>query len=285
MTADTDTGISLGAFLEIGHKICADLNGMRRESSSPLGVFKPIVQTVQNLPASGAIATDLGMPVRGRMWMVRTLITLEQGHMFSGANATTATATGAAGASTTATLPFFTPTMTGFDVSVQPATAAGTAVITVTGAGKPTLTYYLAESTTAAATFSARFSGQGLVGYNAVNIAALGSGGIPTVNVYGVATGSPATSTWYVGSPDTSGTGLTAPPEPMYRWIQGLPTEGSLNTMPFIDRFSQREFPVTYPEHLINYLQNGIAGENFQLVVIVEEYDIPDMAQMRMSQP
>lgn len=247
----------------------------------PRGIFKPLWQTVNNLPASGQTTVDFGMPAKGRVWMVRELIVFEQGHEATSIGTSQATSTGAAGAATSATLPFFSPFMTGFDVEIQPATTAGVATITVTGSGVPTLTYYLEESTTNTVSKNIRYPGSGLANYTQVSVSAVASGGIVTVNVYGLLAGSPAGVVWYNGSPDTS-TGLSTqrPPFSGYRWFQGKSNAGSPNYMPFDDFFTHRAFPVTSPDHLVAFLIGGIGGENFAFGAIVEEFRIRDMEAM-----
>ena len=274
-------GVFLGAFADFSNSAKKHLSHIANNTEAR-GIFKAFPKALLSIPAAGNATVDFGSPAKGRMWMVRQLIAFEANQEFNAPTSSQVSSTGAAGASVTATLGFFTPTLTGFDVSIQPATAAGVATVTVTGAGKTTLTYYIEESTSNTETLSIRYPGLGLVGYSAVTVSAVASGGIATVNVFGVSTGSPAQIGWYVGAPDTSiGTANAKPPTAGLRWVQGLGSESTDVLMPFIDNFGNRVFPVTAPDHLVAYLTGGIGGENFTLTAVVEEYRIRDMESMR----
>lgn len=277
-------GVLVEAFANFGQETKKQLSNIG-VNTEPRGLFKSIHRSVLNIGASGNAVTDFGAPAKGRMWMVREVLSIEANASaeFNSPTSSQATSTGAAGASVTATLGFFSPVMTGFDVEIQPAAVAGLATITVTGAGKPTLTYYLEESTTNTVSKNIRFNGIGLIGYTGVTVSAVASGGIATVNVFGVQTGSPATIGWYVGSLDTSiGTPSAKPSTASLRWLQGGGSEFSDDFMPFIDHFSNRVFPVNSPDHLIAYISGGIGGENFVLSAIIEEYRIRDIESMRI---
>lgn len=273
-------GVLLEAFANFGQETKKHLTRISN-NTEPRGIFKAIPKALNNIAAAGNATVDFGAPSKGRMWMVRQLIAFEANQEFNAPAASQATATGAAGASVTATLGFFSPTLTGFDVSIQPSTAAGLATVTVTGSGKPTLTYYIEESTSNTETLSIRYGGLGLVGYTSVTVSAVVSGGIATVNVFGVQTGSPANVGWYVGAPDTSvGTAAAKPPTAALRWVQGQGAEFSELYMPFFNNFSNRVIPVTAPDHLIAYVTGAIGGENFTLIPVVEEYRIRDIESM-----
>lgn len=273
--------LALGAFIDLGQKAVSHLQTLSN-NSEPRGIFKPLVGAVNNIGAGGAGSFDFGPPAKGRVWMVRELIAFERDHEFTSPTPSVASATGAAGAAVSATLPFFSPWMSGFDVEIQPSTAAGLATITVTGSGLQTLTYYLEEATANAVAKSIRYPGIGIP-HNMVSVNAVTSGGIVTVNVYGVQAGSPAGVGWYVGSPDTSiGTVGQKPSQASLRWTQGQAAENTDVFMPFFTLFGNRQFPVTAPDHLIGYITGAIGGENFVLIAIVEEYRIRDMESMNL---
>lgn len=247
----------------------------------PRGVFKPIIKSITNIAASGAATVDFDMPAKGRMWMVREVIVFERDHEFTSITPETATSTGAAGAAVSVTLPFFSPFMTGWDVEIQPATAAGLATITVSGTGFPTLTYYLEESTTVSVSKSIRYPAPGIP-QNTVAVNAVASGGIVTVNVYGDSAGSPANVGWYVGQPETTiGGGGNRPTQGNLRWTQGQDAAGQANFMPFFTFFAHRAFPVSSPDHLIAYINNALGGEHFVFIAIVEEFRIRDIESMK----
>lgn len=272
---DKESGI-----LRVVRKAFENLAEEKREIE-PRGIFKPLVQSITNIAASGDQTVDFGMPVKGRMWMVREVGIWERDHEFASVSPETATSTGAAGAAVSVSLPFFSPYMTGFDVEIQPATTAGVATITVSGAGFPTLTYYLEESTTNTVSKNIRFPSPGIP-QGTVSVSAVASGGIVTVNVFGDAAGSPANVGWYVGQPDSS-TGVTSqkPSQVQLRWTQGQDAAGQGNFMPFFTTFAHRAFPVTSPDHLVAYVNSAIAGEHFVLIAIVEEFRIRDIESMK----
>lgn len=272
--------LELGAFLDLGNKAVKHLKSIAGSQAGDAGILKPIVKSLNGLDVSGAGTVDFGMPSKGLMWMIRELICFESAHEFTSPIPSMATATGAAGAAVSATLPFFSPYMAGFDIEIQPSTAAGLATITVTGAGQPTLTYYLEESTTQTTSKSIRYAGIGIP-YNQVSVSAVASGGIVTVNVIGIQAGSPAKVGWYVGAPDTSiGTPNQKPPASALRWTQGQGYEITSIFMPFFNLFGRKEFPVNSPDHLVAYLTGGISGESFVLAAIVEECKIKDVEAM-----
>jgi len=278
----TDERPGLGEFLErllgINEQNNKRLDELRLDIRRQRGIFRPVIGSITALGASGALLTDLGGPAKGRMWDVREVFCFESGHEFTSPAANAVSSTGAAGAATSATLPFFTPFMTGFDVEIQPSAAAGLATITVTGTG-PTLTYYLEESTTNTVSKSIRFPGEGQP-YATVSVSAVASGGIVTVNVYGLLTGSPAIIGWYVGNQDAGATTTTRPVGSMLRWTQGQGTEAQDIFMPFFTFFGHREFPVQAPDHLLMFLTGGIANESFIFGAIVEEFEIPVLGAM-----
>jgi hypothetical protein len=280
MTEHNDGGgveLMLKAFIDFGDKTEKHFSKLQK-SIEPRGIFKTLVQAATVPGASSQIAVDMGTPTKDRMWMVRELMVFESGNPYSEPGPTQATATGAAGAAVNATLSFFTPYMQGFDVEIEPSTAAGLAVITVTGAGLPTLTYYLEESTTANVSKSIRYPGIG-ISQTEVSVSAVTSGGIVSVNVYGVKTGSPANVGWYVGGTDQP-QATNAPVQTSLRWLQGQATEQSALFMPFESTFGNRVFPVTAPDHLIGFVQSAIGGENFVLLAVVEEFSIPAIESM-----
>lgn len=271
--------LELGAFLDLGNKAVKHLQTIAG-NDDPVGIFKPLVQSLTNIGVGGAGTLDFGAPAKGRMWVVRELIAFERDHEFTGFNPDTASSTGTAGAAVSASLPFFSPFMTGWDVEIQPAAAAGLATITVSGAGQPNLTYYVEESTTVSVSKGIRYGGPGIA-YGTVAVGAVASGGIVTVNVYGVQGGSPANVGWYVGSPDTSiGTVGAKPSQGSLRWTQGQSLENADIFMPFFSLFGNKQFVVTAPDHLLAYITNAIGGENFICIAIVEEFRIRDLEAM-----
>ena len=95
-----------------------------------------------------------------------------------------------AGSAGSAALAPVSVNITGFDVSVGVATAAGTMTITVNNlAGTTIPTYYLLESTTTPVMLSIRFPNPLMPTTSAINVAvsAVTNGGAGIITIYGVA--------------------------------------------------------------------------------------------------
>lgn len=145
--------------------------------------------------ANGIGLVDIGGPQPGREWIIRLLTTVPGG--YAGVQNTGSTSTGAAGASVTTSLTG--PSLiTGFDVEIQPSTAAGLAIITLSGVPGGPYTYYLEESTTVPVSL-ARTLNLGTNATATLTVSAVASGGIVTASLYGTTGLSPAEVTFYRG--------------------------------------------------------------------------------------
>jgi hypothetical protein len=127
-------------------------------------------------------------PAQGFVWRV-TRVSV-QGLINPPTTALGATASFAAGAAASAVLPAGA-FLSGFDVTAGPATAAGTATVTVSNVLGGPYVYDLYESTTAGSRLSVSYPAElaQTGGAPTVSIAALASGGAGHINVYGTWTG------------------------------------------------------------------------------------------------
>jgi hypothetical protein len=147
------------------------------------------------LNGAGVGLTDIGGPQPGREWIVRLLTAVPVN--YSGVQNTGSTATGAAGAAVSTSLAGPVD-VTGFDVQIGPSTAAGEAVITLSGVPGGPYTYYLEESITSTVSLSKTLN----LGTNStatLSVSAVASGGVVTANLYGTTGVSPAEVTFYRG--------------------------------------------------------------------------------------
>ena len=248
----------------------------RRLAESGGGPIWYPIEAGVSLPASGAALVDLGGPATGRRWSIRLLAANEN---LGVPTPNQATNTGAAGAISAASLPFFTPFLTGFDVSITPATAAGTTTITVSGGGEPNLVYNIRQDGTNPTNLSIRYPGSGLAGYTTVTVAAEVSGGAATVTVFGTnQSETPASLDWYFAPPltvtQTPTLGLNQRPEPSgWRWrFPQLP--GGQGNLPGAQNFSAGQMTLRYGLRLMCYVSGGLQNENLFLHAHV--YDEPD---------
>jgi hypothetical protein len=146
-----------------------------------------LAQNIQQAADEGALYTVPGtitVEATGPLWAVGIAATQQTGNVVAGSNA--AFAAGAAG---TATLPAGS-TLTGFDLTVSAATAAGLATVTVSNVIGGNYTYSIQEETGGGVTMSIRYPGSGLPATSAaavptVAIGTLASGGSGTINIYG----------------------------------------------------------------------------------------------------
>lgn len=231
---------------------------------------------VNNLSATGQALVDLGSPAAGLMWIIRGFVAIE--HIPGNQNPGTASATGAAGASVSASVPFFSPFLTGFDLSIPPAAAAGNGTVTVTGAGLPTLTYNFSETTTAPVNLSIRYPAPGIP-QGTVTVSAVASGGAATINLMSAQSGSPALVSWYIGQPP-----LQANIQPSLASVVWQPVFNNLaQTFPEFDTFTDDILFVYPTEHIMAWFTAGIPGENFIVQAVVEEYYLSEYTKLRLK--
>lgn len=140
-----------------------------------------------NLPASGVPVSILNRrPKRHRALIVAGILTGGQSIPVAGTNGAFAAAAGGS-----ATLPAGS-SLTGFDVNIAAATAAGATTVTVSNVLGANYVYTIQQETTQGAVLSIRYPGNGLP--------AASSGAVPTVTVNATAGGGAGTISIYGNS-------------------------------------------------------------------------------------
>lgn len=214
--------------------------------------------------ASGNAFYDFGGPSGPNgMWLIGSLQAAE--NLPANPVPQEIVAVGSAGAQVSVTTPFFTPWLTGFDVSIQPSTAAGLCTVTVTGSLLNTLTYYLEESTTSEKNLSIRYPY--LIPQTTVTASAVASGGIVSVSAFGLSTASPALVTWFGGTNPNNAD--TAPSTNDLLWH--APVNSLYQSLPQFSSFNQ-PLVIAYPEHLMFWASGGLSGEIIHLIAMVQEF-------------
>lgn len=163
----------------------------------------------------------IGGPQPGREWIIREITAVDSNYL--GQQPTGASNTGAAGTATSVTLNGQS-LITGFDVSIGPATTAGVAVVTLSGVDGGPYTYYIDESTTGSEFLSKSLN---LIAQNGatLSVSAVTGGGQVSVNLYGTTGVSGADMTWYVGQNINQGINTPLPQGMAFARMHGIPDE------------------------------------------------------------
>lgn len=199
-TCDTDDSSGLEVFADLRvslDSLTEEMKTKRRDEQrriNQLPRYVPKGYALQ-LNSSGQGLQALGTPQPGREWIIRELTAVDSNYQTlspSGANAT-----GAAGAATSVQLN--AGTITGFDVSVGPASAAGTATVTLSNVVGGPYTYTIDELTTNSEFLSKALTLGASGGIPTLAISAVASGGTVSLNLYGTVGQTQTDVTWYIG--------------------------------------------------------------------------------------
>lgn len=171
--------------------------------------------------SNGQGMATIGGPQPGREWIVREITAVDSGYL-SESN-TGASNTGAAGAATSVTINGQS-LITGFDVSIGPATTTGTATVTLSGVNGGPYTYYIDELVGSSEFLSKSLN---LIARNSatLSVSAVASGGIVAVNLYGTTGISGADLTWYVGQNINQGINTPLPQSMVFARMHSIPAE------------------------------------------------------------
>lgn len=224
-----------------------------------------IIPAGVNLDGAGQAVYSFGGPQPGREWIVRELMAVHAGYTFL--NPTGTSTTTAAGAAGSVSLPGGGCVVTGFDVSIGPAVAAGLATVTLSNVPGGPYTYFIDEVTGASEQFSKTLN----LPTNSsptLSVNAVASGGVVALNLYGTLNQGTAEVTWYQGqNPNYANTGVL--PQTMARArMHGTPSE------------------LTYTSDVIRIIQNeqlyaGIVNgaANGQIILAAKILDQPAFAE------
>lgn len=223
---DTGNGAFLDIFadlkLTLGNILSEQQAAKRREQQRlinlPRSHMLPFTMPIDN---NGRGMITIGGPQPGREWIVREITAVDSGYL--GQQPTGATNTGAAGAAVSATLNG-QALITGFDVTIGPATTAGVATVTLSGVDGGPYTYYIDESTTSGETLSKSLNLISQSGAT-LTVSAVTGGGIVAINLYGTTGISGADLTWYLGQNINQGVNTPLPQSMAFARMHGIPDE------------------------------------------------------------
>jgi len=247
-----DVNLSLGNI----HKEIAAANAFARNQQRLAAQPNPITLSGSASLVSGGVGViDFGTPQDGRVWTIRQLIASGQGvEQFTPGVVEANTAAFTAGSAGSVGLPSGPPNgvtqyITGFTVTIAPATAAGTSTITLNNVSGGPLTYTVTQSTTQAVTFSQTFASPGLqvTGTPTLTISATVNGGTGNLTLYGTASTTPGLVNWYIGPL------MAQNNTPLWRWQSP--------SLPRIDTFTTNLLQVRAREHLYALISGGIIGQ------------------------
>ena len=181
----------------------------------------PLSFSIQ-LDSSGRGMTTINPgPQHGREWLVRYLQAVHS--TYQGELSTGASAQGAAGALTTVTLPG-PALITGFDVSIGPATAAGVATVTLSNVPGGPYIYYIDELT-GNNEFLSKSLNLVTSGNATLTVSAVASGGTVSANIYGTVDVNPADVMFYRGQNVNAGVNTPLPQNMVFHRFHTLPNE------------------------------------------------------------
>lgn len=214
------------------------------------------------LDANGNGIIDFSTPQDGRVWTIRQLMVALNGSESFVSGPTAAVATGtfaAAGAGSVALTQANTSYITGFDVDISAATAAGLSTVTLSGVVGGPITYSVQQETTGGTTLSRRFPGNGLKvnGTPTLTIGATVGGGSGTLNLYGTNVSTTAGVMWYIG------TKLTTAVTTQWRWTQ--------YPLPAFDRFTSDSLQLNDNQNLFAVVNGGTPGQVIVAVAVVKD--------------
>lgn len=206
------------------------------------------------IDANGRGMITVGGPQPGREWIVREITAVDSGYV--GQQATGASNTGAAGAATSVTIPGQV-LITGFDVSIGPATTTGVATVTLSGVNGGPYTYTIDELTTNSEFLSKTLN---LIAPNGatLSVSAVASGGTVAINLYGTTGISGADLTWYVGQNINQGVNTPLPQHMAFARMHTIPAE-STYTSDVIRVLQNNQLIVGCTNATVNSTINGMA--------------------------
>jgi hypothetical protein len=223
----------------------------RRLMDLPRSFMLPFTMPIN---AGGQGMVSIGGPQPGREWIVREITAVDSG--YTGQQNGGISAVGAAGAATAVTLPGQS-LITGFDVSFGPATATGTATITLSNVDGGPYTYYVDELV-AGSEFLSKSLNLTSQSNATVSVSAVVNGGTVAINLYGVVGISGADLTWYIGQNINQGSNAPLPQTMAFARMHGIPDEIKY-TSDVVRVLQNQQLIVGAASATVNSTINGIA--------------------------